>query len=125
MAVITPTYPKPRPADILYVLWSGLTAGDTGRPVGLAQYSDKNVSIYGTFGGNVTMEGTDDPRGNPDHADHASAVWLPITDTLDVSGISKSANAGEAILQNYAWIRPVAGASVSSVNIAMTCKKGN
>lgn len=125
MAVITPTYPKPRPADVMYVLWSNLAAGDTGRPVSFSNYSDKNVTIYGTFGGAVTLEGTDDPRGNPDHASHGSAVWVPVTDTLDVSGISKTANGGEAILQNFAWIRPVAAAGVVAANVALTCKRGN
>lgn len=123
MGVVNPTYPKPRPTGVQYVLWSGLTASDTGLPVSFPKHSDKTVSIFGTFGGAITMEGTDDVRGDPSHADHVNAAWVPLTDSLDAAAISKTANAGEVLLQNYKWIRPKAAAGVSAVSVAMTCRK--
>lgn len=123
MPVITPTFPRPRPSGVVYVEWK-LAAGDTGRPVNLPQYSDKNLTIssanFATTA--ATFEGTDDPRGNPDHADHANAPWVPATDTLDAGAISKTANATEVILQNFAWIRPKAtGGTATEIKFNLTC----
>ncbi len=123
MGVIVPSYPKPRPCGVKRVLWAGLTAGDTGRPVSFPNYPDKTLTISGTFGGAGTFEGTDEARGDPDHPDHANAVFVPCTDSLDAAAISKTANAGEVILQNYLWLRPAAGVGVSSISFALTCVK--
>lgn len=127
MPVIAPTFPKPRPSDVLYIQWAGLASGDTGRPVSFPQFADKTLTIYGNLAAQAaTFEGTDDPRGNPDNPAHASAVWVPCTDSLDGGALSKTANAGEIILQNYAWIRPVmGGVGATGVNFNLTCVKRN
>ena len=90
MAVINPTYPKPRPVGVLYVRWA-LGSGDTGLPVNVSKYPDKTITVDGTFGAAVTLEGTNDERGDPKHSDHVNAPWVPCTDTLDTGAFSKTA----------------------------------
>lgn len=122
MVDIVPTFPKPRPVGTLYVKWV-LTASETGKPVNVSKYPDKTVTFTGTFGGAVTFEGTNEERGDPDHTDYANAKFVPITDSLDAAAMSKTADAGEVILQNYKWIRPKAAAGVTSVAINLVCSK--
>jgi len=126
MADIVPTYPKPRPVNTLYVQWI-LGANETGLPINVSKWPDKTLDVNGTFGAAVTFEGTNDERGNPANADYAAFVaangFVPITDSLDTAGFSKTANGGDVLLQNYKWIRPKSGA-ITGVRVNLTCSKG-
>ncbi len=86
------------------VTWSGLTTNDTGQPWPRADYSDKTVQIFGNFGGtgSVSLEGSNDPRVI---SDPSNAVWFTLTDPSSTA-ITKTAAAGEQILENPKWIRP-------------------
>lgn len=86
------------------VTWAGLTTNDTGQPWELSFYSDKTVQIFGNFGGtaSVTIEGSNDPRVT---SDPSNALWFPLTDPGS-NAITKTAAAGEQILENPRWIRP-------------------
>jgi len=101
-----------------------LGSGDTGLPVNVSKYPDKTITVDGTFGAAVTLEGTNDERGDPKHSDHVNAPWVPCTDTLDTGAFSKTANAGETILQNYKWMRPVKAVAAGTVVITLTCNRG-
>ena len=125
MAVRTPTFPRSGLTTIDQVLWEGLATGDTGLPVKFAKFSDKSVHIYGTFSGGTTvvLQGSNDPRANPDHADHASAVWTGLTDAQG-NAISVTAAAIEQVLENPLWIRPsVASGSSDSITVSLVGKK--
>ncbi len=67
--------------------WTGLDGDDTGIPVFMGKHPDMTVQIAVTTHGGATStwEGTLDPRGNPAHADHANAVWSPLTDTTETT----------------------------------------
>lgn len=108
--------------------WEGMTTGDTGRPINVAQWADKSVHVFGNFGSgaSVPIEGSNDPRANPKDADHASAVWQTLTDAQGNALTFSSANL-EQILENTWWIRP--GAVVSgtnpSINVVIAMKRTN
>lgn len=90
--------------------WSGLDGDDTGVPVDMLKYPDLVVQITaGTWGSSTaTLEGTLDPRGNPDHADHANAIWSALTDTTETVISATSNLALTQVLQNGGgwWVRP-------------------
>jgi hypothetical protein len=85
--------------------WAGMTTDDTGQPWERADYQDKTVQIFGNFGGtaSVSIYGSNDPRVI---TDPANAVWFVLTDPSSTA-ITKTAAAGEQILENPRWIRPV------------------
>lgn len=123
----TPVYLETGQSNVVQVSWSGLDGDDTGIPVNMSKCSDKTVHIYSptaTYGAaTVTIEGTNDPRGNPAHADHANAIWTGLTDA-QANAISKTANAIEAILENPLWIRPkTAGGTGSDVTVNIVGKR--
>lgn len=124
--VRTPTYPKSKQTNVRHVVWSGLDGDDTGRPVRVSKFNDKSVHIYAetSHGGATTiMQGTNDERGNPDHASHSSAKWVGLTDAQG-NAISKTSDAIEQILENPMWIRPSqSGGTGADVVVALTCKR--
>jgi len=118
MAVITNTeYNIGDSAFRQGVQWLALANGDTGRPVSLRKYFDLQTMAIGTFGGGTAiLQGTLDPRGNPNDADHASAVWFTLKSAQgnDITGTS---NWQEQILLPALWIRPsISGGAAGSVN---------
>ncbi len=107
------------------LIWEGLGDGDTGRPINLGLWADKSIHIYYQSGSGATiiMQGSNDPRANPKHADHASAVWQTLKDGFQNS-ISTTVNAGFQIQENYWWVRPkVDGGSSPVVNASLHMKR--
>jgi hypothetical protein len=91
-------------------MWVWVIDGDdTGLPVKFAKHSDKTVQIdSASFGtATVVLEGSNDLRADPNHADHANAVWLTLTDPQG-NAISKTANSVETVMENTLWVRPKA-----------------
>lgn len=90
--------------------WSGLDGDDTGIPVNMIKYPDLQVQITaGTWGSSTaTLEGTIDERGNPDHADHANAIWGALTDTTETTISATSNLPVTQVLQGGGgvWVRP-------------------
>lgn len=125
-AVRTPSHPKSKQASVRHVIWSGLDGDDTGLPVRMAKYSDKSVHIYALTShgsGTTVLQGTNDERGDPEHADHANCKWLTLTDAQG-NAISKTDDAIEQVLENPMWIRPSqSGGTNADVVVALTCKK--
>lgn len=87
------------------ITWAGLTAGDTGTPLEYAKFSDKTVQVVGTFGGTVTMQGSNDGTN-----------WVTLTSNLGAA-LTFTAMGGGLVAENYRYIRPSAGSGVSSVTI--------
>lgn len=123
MAVIYPTYPE-SDAEIIQVLWEALGASDTGLPVKLVKYSGKSSQIFGTFDTTtITLQGSNDPRANPENVNHASAVWFSLTDPQG-NAIAKTAAAGEEILENPMWIRPISsGGAGTDIDVSIVAKR--
>lgn len=86
------------------VSWSNMTTNDVGVPWELSFYADKTVHIFGDFGTNasVTMYGSNDPTCL---TDQANAAKFALTDPSS-SAITKTAAAGEQILENPRFIWP-------------------
>lgn len=121
MAVISPSrYDLVDTAHLKGHVWEGVANGDTGRPISFKGYRDARVMIHGDFGsGTAVFQGTDDPRGDPDHADHASAVWLTLDDEAGTA-ISVTANALKAVSVPALWLRPsLSGGSAGSLTVSV------
>ncbi len=105
--------------------WEGLTTGDTGRPLNVTAWSDKSIHFFGDFGSGATiiLQGSNDPRANPLHADHANANWITLTDPQGNS-ISKTSAAIEQVLENPFWIRPSVSGGTNPDLDAVIAMKG-
>jgi hypothetical protein len=93
--------------------WAGVVAADTCTPVVCGQYSDCTVYMYGTFGGNMSLEGSPDPAGT---------TYVVLTDPQGNAISGKSAAFVEQILEGAYKIRPVAAAGVTLVDVFLVCK---
>jgi len=110
MATITPTEVL-TPLDkrgLRIFKWAQIAASDTCTPVICGQYSDKTVYGIGTFGGNVSIQGSPDPDGT---------TYVVLTDPQGTAISGKAANFVEAILEGAYKIQPVAAAGVSATDI--------
>ncbi len=125
-AVRAPAYVDTGITNVHQVIWSGLDSDDSGVPVKFAKYSDKTVQIYGTFGaaGSVTLQGSNDPRCDAAHPDHANAVYSTLTDP-QANAITKTSAAIEEVLENPLWIRPLVtgGDGTTSITVNLVGKK--
>lgn len=100
---------------LIKVQWSGLTANDVGQPMAFSNLADKTVQVWGTFGGTVTIQGSNDPLVE---TDPNSAQWETLTNTLGEAA-SFTAHGMITLTEAPAYIRPIAGSGVSSVKIVV------
>lgn len=98
--------------------WAGLTktTDDSGEPVALANFADRTVQIFGTFGagGNVKIEGSLDGTN-----------WALLNDA-NGNALDVTAAKIEAVLEATRYIRPrvTAGDVTTSLTVFILCKKG-
>lgn len=113
MATITPTFQRYGEHTVV-ATWTGMAAGDTCTPVGppYADYSDRSVQMEGSFGGTVTLQGSNDGTN-----------YQSVTDPQG-NAIAKSAAALEAISEATLWIRPSPGASVAATTVTLVMRRG-
>lgn len=108
--------------NCVVVTWSGLTGADTGKPISLSGFTDVTAMIYAlsTHGsGTTVLQGSNDPRANPNHASHASAIWLSLTDAQG-NAISKTADAIEVVEESPLWVRPSqSGGTSANVEVVL------
>ena len=91
------------------VLWETLTAtNNAGSLVTLPGYRLESVQMIGTFGGAVTMHGTNDSAG--------SATVVPLKDSAG-SAITTTAAAGFGVAGQMRYVQPKAAAGVSDVDV--------
>lgn len=114
MAVIDSTKVR-NLVDTETVSWDSLTASDTGEPYEFAKFSDKTVQVFGTFGGTVTLQGSNDPRVL---SDPNNAVWATLTD-VQASALTFTAAGIGTVAENPRFIRPSVGTGVTSVTISL------
>lgn len=131
MAATVRAYTKENPAhNCIIVTWEGLDGDDTGRPVRLPWESDKTVQLGAgggnTHGGSTTiLQGSNDVRADPDHADHSNAVWFTLTDPQG-NAISRTTSALlEQVQENCLWYRPSqSGGTAGDIDVIIVAKGG-
>ena len=113
MATINPSFQRYGEHTVV-ATWASIAAGDTINPVGppYADYSDRSVQLEGSFGGTVTMQGSND-----------GSNYQSITDPQG-NAIAKSAGAIEAISEATLWVRPSPGVGVTATNITLVMRRG-
>jgi len=117
MATINPSYRYVGEHTVV-ATWANFAAGDTLVPIGprWADYSDRNVTFDGAFGGTVTFEGSNS-------ATEGGANYQTLTDPQG-NAISKTAVANEQIEEVTLWVRPTAGVGVTATNCTITMRRG-
>ena len=100
MASVTSTSFNTNLAEVVSVSWS-LAAGDTGKPVNLANFADKTVQVTATFG-SATLRGSN--KAAPDDA--TAGDWFDLTDPQG-NALTFTAAGGDVIAQNPLWISPI------------------
>lgn len=100
--------------------WQGLTANQCGARLAVAPYADKTIYVCGTFGGAVTLRGSNivdvSAPQQPLPNENTAAHWFPLVDPQG-NPISFTAFGGEAILEHTYWVSPLAAAAVSAVDV--------
>jgi hypothetical protein len=99
--------------NIVEIVWANLTASENGDAAEYPEHGDKTVSITGTFGGAITIEGSND-----------GTTWVGLKDAQSGSAISATSNGIFVIKENTKFIRPVAAAGVAGVKIVVIGRKG-
>lgn len=94
---------------VLYT-WTGLLNGDTGAAVEMPEYGDRTVQITGTFGvgGTLVLQGSNDGTN-----------WFSLTDPQG-NLISKTAAAGENVMETPRYTRPIVTAGDGSTSLVVT-----
>ncbi|KKL99846.1 hypothetical protein LCGC14_1810310 [marine sediment metagenome] len=111
MATVTPTVDRSVRGLITYAYTFGTGASAVGAPMdpGISTYSDKTITIEGTFGGaTITLQGSNSAP--------SASQWHNLNDSRGQgNAIQLSAKAIRAVLENPKFMRPVIGATVSGV----------
>jgi hypothetical protein len=105
---------KSEAGNLLVLEWT-LTASENGDAKRIGSFGDKSYAMWGTFGGTVTIQGSWDAGDTP-----ASNSWLTLHETDNTTEIALTSDGCGVILENPVWMRPVAGASVSSVKVVIS-----
>lgn len=87
--------------------WAALGASTNGDPYEYGKFADKTVQMTGTFGGTVTLKGSND-----------NSNWFTLTDA-DGIAIALTAAGGKLIRENPRYIRPESGSGVTSVVVTI------
>jgi hypothetical protein len=89
------------------ITWTGLTTGDTGRPLEMTGWADRSIQVTGTFGGaTVNIEGSNNGTN-----------WSLLTDPQG-NNIALTSAKIEQVMEITRYIRPsVSGGSGTSINI--------
>ena len=95
------------------VTWAAMGASVDGAPYAYGKFPDKTVQVFGTFGGTVTLQGSNDPRVL---SDPGNAVWFTLLD-IDGDAITFTAAGARVIRENPRFIRPSNGSGIT----ASTC----
>lgn len=86
-----------------------LAAGENGTPIVVPDKADKTVHVFGTFGGNVAIQGSLETA--------SPANFVALTNSRGDSLATISATTLATIQENVYFLRPVAGGGVSAVTV--------
>jgi len=112
MATITPTYLTPL-VDTKVITYTAMGASDAGVAFEYSKHPTKTVHVTGTFGGTVTIQGSNDPLGI---TTPASAVWATLTSD-GTNALTFTATGLKNIHENPRFIRVITGAGVADVDV--------
>ena len=87
------------------VLWETLTASDVGEAKEYTYFNDRTVQVTGTFGGTVSIEGSND-----------GVNYTTLTDAAG-SALEFTAAGLKLITEAPRYIRPSAGSGVSDIDV--------
>ena len=94
--------------DVAHVIWRGLSATNLdGAPYAGARRPDKTIAVQGTFGGTVTIQGSNE---------EVPTTWYTLNDPQG-NPLTFTAARMELIAENTIWIRPLAAVGVSNVEV--------
>jgi hypothetical protein len=88
--------------------WGPLVGAVTGETLRLSGRNHLTISIHGTFGANVRVEGSYDGTN-----------WLILRDMGSHTAINPSTASSFEAVTAYPFIRPVSGTGVTSVTVAI------
>lgn len=124
MAVITPTIVFIA-RGVKKITWANLANGDTGKPVDLADFKDREIQFSGTFstGGSISFYGTsiDDDFNNQAVG---SGQWQTMEDH-NGNDITKTAVKTEAVAPagQYCGVKVTAGDGSTNITATLTAKR--
>lgn len=95
--------------SIVTAVWSNMTAGDLGVPVALTDWHDRSIQFVGTFGGNMTIQGSNES---------APVNWSTLRDPGSITLVVNAADIKQT-LEMALWLRPIAGAGIVLVTVTM------
>ena len=116
MVNVTPTYltgSAGKKTNQEVVTYTAMGASDTGIAFEKSNHKTKTVHVTGTFGGTVTIQGSNDPLGI---TTPGSAVWITLT-TDGSAALTFTATGMENIHENPRFIRAITGSGVSDVDV--------
>lgn len=107
----------------VHISWFNMPNDSVGDYLEFSNHSDKTIQYWGTFAGaSAYMKGSNDPTvpNDPD-----AAAWFDLTD-LQGNALTKTSAAGEMIIENPRYIRPVVtgGDGTTAINVSITAKRG-
>jgi len=118
--------PSMREVTTYQCLGLTFTTTDTMQPLELANFTEKCLQVYGTFGtgGSITFYGSNDAADLVLQPDNAASGWCPLTDPQG-NAITKTAKAIEEILENprYITAKVTAGDGTTNLKVFITCKR--
>ena len=116
MTSITPTYSVPK-VDTHVITYTAIGASTDGIAFESPEYGLKTVQAYGTFGGTVTIQGSNDPLGL---TTPTSAIWATLT-TDGTTALTFTAAGMKKVHENPRFIRAITGAGVSAATVVFNC----
>jgi len=100
------------------VTYTDVGASTNGIAFIASEYPVKTVQAYGTFGGTVTIQGSNDPLGL---TTPSSAVWFTLTTVDATTGITFTAAGMKKINENPRFVRAITGVGVTAATIVFEC----
>ena len=124
MATKTPTVDHGGDGAVKYLKYAAMANGDIGSPIAWADWADRSVGVYGTFGvaGNLRWEGSN--KAAPDPA--VATDWHPLSDpqgnVLDFTTAKH-----EAVTEVVRWARPrvTAGDGATALDVEVVLRRPN
>ena len=119
MAVVNPTITYPNgDTSVIKVVWAAMANGDTGAPFKLAQWADRSVHVYGTFGagGTMILKGSNND----------GTSYIALTEPQG-NAISKTAESIEAITEIVEKVRPeiTAGDGTTAITVSLFARRSD
>jgi hypothetical protein len=101
------------------VTWASMAASVNGEPFEYSKFTNKTLQVFGTFGGTVTIQGSNDPRVL---TDPGNAVWATLT-ADGTNALTFTAVGMKKIHENPRFIRPSNGSGITATTVIINAIK--